>query len=210
MFEDIEVENECPGEFDLFVETDCSAVSLGTETAAYRSAPALRPGKVYPRLMGYCNVGTVRKTGRGVKDIVIGQRVLTHQSHQSAFSCGQDEVLAALSDDIPTDEAAVAYLGQLGLAALQKVRFQKEETVVVVGLGFIGLATVALVTSLGGKAIAVGNDATRLAVAKNLGAVGSFDASDSDLKKKIANLGGTRSVIVTTVNAWSAWIVQPR
>src|SRR5688572_21668827 len=42
-------------EDQLLARTEFSAVSLGTEMAAYSGEPPLRPGIIYPRLVGYCN-----------------------------------------------------------------------------------------------------------------------------------------------------------
>lgn len=206
VFEDIEVPEDC-GEYGLLVETEQSAVSLGTEVAAYRGDPPLGPGNFYPRLVGYCNVGTVRKVGSLVKDIAVGQRVLTHQAHQSAYNCDANEVLAALIDDISTDDASVAYLAQLGLAALQKAGFEKEDIVIVIGLGFIGLATVALVTALGGQAIAIGNHSFRLDLARQLGAKAAFNVAAPNLRPQVTTATGGKGadIIVSTVNPWSAW-----
>ena len=207
VFEHLEVDDENLGDTALSARTLCSAVSVGTEVAAYTGEPPLRPGPVYPRRVGYCNVAAVGRSGRSVAGLAPGQRILTHQSHQSGFVCDQAEVLAVLDDTLDPDVAALAYLAQLGLAALQKARFQTGETVAVLGLGAIGLATVGVVRALGGHALALGNDSSRLAKAKQLGARNGFDSADTALSEKIAAATGGRGpdLIVTTANSWAAW-----
>lgn len=207
VFEDLEVDDENLGDTGLSASTACSAVSIGTEVAAYTGQPPLRPGPIYPRRVGYCNVATVGRVGRGVAGIEPGRRILTHQSHQSGFVCDQSEVLAVLDDTLDPEIAAHAYLAQLGLAALQKARFQTGETVAILGLGAIGLAAIGVVTALGGRALAFGNDATRLAKATQLGAQAGFDSSDSALPKRVADATSGRGLdlIVTTANSWAAW-----
>ena len=53
-----------------------TAISPGTELAAYVGLPPLRDGPAYPRLQGYCNVGRVLTVGERVRHLVPGQRVL--------------------------------------------------------------------------------------------------------------------------------------
>lgn len=205
--EELEVDDENLEDTGLSARTVCSAVSIGTETAAYTGQPPLRPGPVYPRRVGYCNVATVGRVGRSVAGIAAGRRILTHQSHQSGFVCDQAEVLAVLDDALDSEVAAIAYLAQLGLAALQKARFQTGETVAVLGLGAIGLATIGVVRALSGRAVALGNDGSRLAKAAQLGAEWGFDSSDEALPEKIATATASRGLdlIVTTANSWAAW-----
>lgn len=207
VFEDLQIDDENLGDTVLSARTVCSAVSIGTEVAAYTGEPPLRPGPIYPRRVGYCNVATVERVGRSVAGIAPGRRILTHQSHQSGFVCDQAEILAVLDDALEPEVASLSYLAELGLTALQKARFQPGETVAVLGLGAIGLATIGVVTALGGRALAFGNDATRLAKATQLGAQAGFDSSDSALPQRISDATGGRGLdlIVTTANSWAAW-----
>ena len=46
------------------VETQFSAISIGTEVAAYKGISPLRPvTNPYPRKVGYCNEAALRKLG---------------------------------------------------------------------------------------------------------------------------------------------------
>src|SRR5215831_19426328 len=66
-----------------------SAISPRTELPAWRGDPPLRPGPVYPRLVGYCNVAEVIAVGAEVQALEPGDRILTGQSHRTAFICKQ-------------------------------------------------------------------------------------------------------------------------
>lgn len=206
-FETLDVDDENIGETALAARTLCSAVSVGTEVAAYTGQPPLRPGPIYPRRVGYCNVAAVEGVGRKVAGVERGRRILTHQSHQSGFVCDQADVLAVLDDTISSEVAAFAYLAQLGLAALQKGQFRAGETVAVLGLGAIGLATVGVVKAIGGNPMALGNDTFRLAKAREMGASESFDVFDPELPEKLSATSGGNGIdlIVTTANTWAAW-----
>ena len=69
----------------ILCETLVTAISPGTELAAYNGLPPLRPATGYPRLQGYCNVSQVIAKGSQVKSVNIGDRILTFQSHRSHF-----------------------------------------------------------------------------------------------------------------------------
>jgi len=62
-----------------------TAISPGTELAAWEGKPPLRPSSPYPRLLGYCNLARVTRVGSEVAGMGAGNYVLTHQSHRSAF-----------------------------------------------------------------------------------------------------------------------------
>ena len=62
-------------------------------TAAYNGIAPLRPtARVYPRLMGYCNVGRVEECGSAVEGCAPGEFVLTI-AHRSADILPVDQVL---------------------------------------------------------------------------------------------------------------------
>jgi threonine dehydrogenase-like Zn-dependent dehydrogenase len=180
--------------------TICTAVSSGTETAAYAGLAPLRPGPAYPRLMGYCNVARVSQTGGAVKVCRTGDRILTHQCHQSAFRCAEMDVIAVVPDGVSDSAAALSYLAQLGLSALQRVSFQADEVVAVVGLGVIGLGAIAIAKALGAKVLALGNDGFRVDKARQLGADRAVivDTPHDDLR-------GAADIVMMTANRWSAW-----
>ncbi|MBX3260984.1 MAG: hypothetical protein KF782_14965 [Labilithrix sp.] len=200
VFEDVELDAGALEPGSLFAETEVSAVSLGTERAAYVGDPPLRPGPVYPRLVGYCNVATVRASAS--PDLPIGARILTHQSHRSAFVCSTADVLARVPPEVTSAEASLTYLAHLGLAALRRAAFAPGERVAIVGLGAIGLATTALVRAFGSPAVAIGNAPERLSLALAAGA--SAARAGDEVEDASADL------VVLTANTWEAWRLATR
>jgi threonine dehydrogenase-like Zn-dependent dehydrogenase len=190
---------------EIRVETLLTAVSLGTECAAFRGDPPLRPSVAYPRLMGYCNVGSIAEVGHSVKGLSIGDRVFTHFPHQSGFQCGGERVLVTVPQNVADEEASLSYLAQLGLAALQKICFLPGETVAIVGLGPIGLACVGIVRALGGRPVAIGRGEQRLSIARIMGAEHAIDASSIEVADGLVNLPEKIDAVVNTANSWSAW-----
>ena len=204
-FEEFEVGQ--PSDKEIVAATLLTAVSTGTESAAYQGQPALRDGVGYPRLVGYCNVARVLAVGPAVPDISPGHVVVTNESHRSGFLVSMDSVLAVLKSDADLEFAAMAYVAQIGLASLQKARLAPTECVVVFGLGLLGLCTVAVASHLGAPVIAVGVGPTRLAVARGVGARFAVTADDPNLDNAIATAtdGLGPDMIVTTANGWQEW-----
>ncbi len=200
-FEEIEVE-ETPPPGALRARTEFSAVSTGTEVAAYLGDPPLRPGPIYPRKVGYCNVAVVERVGLGARAYAPGDLILTTQPHQGAFVCDEHEVLAKVPVLVEPATAALAYLAQLGLSALQAASFRRGERVTVLGLGVIGLATVALAATLGARVAAIGNDPARLELARRMGAA---ECALSTEAATALSPAAAPEIIVTTANPWAAW-----
>jgi threonine dehydrogenase-like Zn-dependent dehydrogenase len=196
-----------PDRDHLLAETEFSAVSIGTELAAYLGEPPLRPGPVYPRLVGYCNVARVLEIGSEVPGVKVGDRIITHRCHESAFLCGAAEVLGVVPTTVTPEVATLTYLAHIGLGALQKARLEQGEIVAVLGLGVIGLATIGVARCLGHVVIALGNDPWRMDKAKVQGAAACFRSDAPELLKKIAEATHGRGidVLVTTANSWQAW-----
>src|ERR1041385_2607253 len=136
----------------IVAETEFTAVSRGTELAAWNGKPPVPPSSVYPRVVGYCNVARVVSTGAGVTGVTVGDHVLTHQSHRTAFHCAAQEVLLRIDGNEELRRRLVCtYLFHLGYAALQRGEFRPGDYVAVVGLGTLGLATAALLKAFGAE-----------------------------------------------------------
>jgi threonine dehydrogenase-like Zn-dependent dehydrogenase len=189
---------------EVLAETMYSAISPGTEVAAYSGLPPLRPGRIYPRLVGYCNVAKVVSMGTKVTDLWPGDTILTHQSHRSGFICRRRDVLAVVAPDHDGVAASVSYLFHLGHAALMKGGFHAGMTVGVIGLGPIGLATLALVASGGGEALAFTNQER---VADRATACGARAVLRKDGAAAFRTSTGSSGVdiVVTTSNSWNDW-----
>jgi threonine dehydrogenase-like Zn-dependent dehydrogenase len=192
----------------LYVETEVSALSTGTDLGNYLGDSAYVPGAPdYPRPVGYSNVGVIRRIGDGVKSLRPGQRVFSLKPHQSAFVARQDELLIPVPDNVCSEEASLSYLTHLGLAALRQARFEPGENVAVVGLGVIGLCTTGLARAMGAKVIGIANSGLRAEAAKNVGAHEAFLSGDPNLKRKLEDAFGEigPDIVVLTANQWDAY-----
>ncbi len=174
-----------------------SAISPGTELAAFLGYPPLRPMQTYPRVIGYCNVAEVVAVGDAVTDLEPGSRVLSFQSHRSAFICARADVtpLPATADIIA---CSAAYFFHLGYAAVLRARPAPDQHVAVIGLGTIGLATVAVAAMAGARVTAVSGRES--APAPEMGACQQLTPSQAE-----GTLGGDIDTVITTSNRWADW-----
>jgi predicted dehydrogenase/threonine dehydrogenase-like Zn-dependent dehydrogenase len=122
-----------------------------------------------PLPLGYCNVGTVLEAGAGIRDFNPGDRVVSNGKHAEVVSVPVN--LCARVPDVVTDEdAAFAVLGAIALQGIRLVQPTLGETVVVTGLGLIGLVAVQLLHAHGCRVLGLDFDSEKLALAKAFGA----------------------------------------
>ncbi len=192
----------------VYVETEVSALSTGTDLGNYLGNSTYVPGAPdYPRPVGYSNVGTIRRVGDAVKSLRLGQRVFSMKPHQSAFLAQHDELLIPVPEIVSSEEASLAYLTHLGLASLRQARFEPGENIVVVGLGVIGLCTVGLAGAMGAKVVGIANSTLRSDAAEQVGAHDAFLSDDPDLKHRLEDVFGEvgADIVVLTANQWEAY-----
>ncbi len=122
-----------------------------------------------PLPLGYCNVGRVMEVGGGLVGYAPGDRVVSNGKHAEAV-CVPINLTARVPDNVSDDEAAFTVLGAIALQGIRLVQPTLGETVVVTGLGLIGLVTVQLLRSHGCRVLGLDFDPEKLALAKKLGA----------------------------------------
>ncbi len=122
-----------------------------------------------PLPLGYCNVGRVMATGSGVAGFEVGDRVVSNGKHAEAVSVPVN-LCARVPDSVSDDEAAFTVLGAIALQGIRLVQPTLGETVVVTGLGLIGLVTVQLLRAHGCRVLGLDFDPAKLAIARKLGA----------------------------------------
>jgi D-arabinose 1-dehydrogenase-like Zn-dependent alcohol dehydrogenase len=190
--------NAAPG--TLICETIVSAISPGTELGAYVGLPPLRDGTGYPRVQGYCNVARVLGVGEGVQGLSAGDRVLSFSSHRSHFQIPASEVLLRLDPEMDAGHIACSYLFHLGYEAVLRVGVRAGARVVVIGMGVLGLAAVALAARSGATVTAVTEHPRAAERAQALGARCVFSRRDTQ-----ALAAAAADMVITTTNAWNDW-----
>ena len=71
--------------------------------------------------------------------------------HRSHFIAKTQEILAIVPDEVPSNLASTTYIYHLGYNAILNANIKYGSPVLVIGLGVIGLCTVALANLAGEK-----------------------------------------------------------
>ncbi|WP_201276164.1 zinc-dependent alcohol dehydrogenase [Methylotetracoccus oryzae] len=101
-----------------------------------------------PLPMGYCNVGTVLEVGPDASGFVIGERVASNGKHAEVVSIPTN-LCAKVPEGVSDDAAAFTVVGAIALQGIRLVAPSLGETVVITGLGLIGLILVQLLRARG-------------------------------------------------------------
>ena len=138
-----------------------------------------------PLPLGYCNVGKVIAVGDGVSEFKIGDRVASNGQH-AEIVCIPKNLVANIPDDVSDEEACFTVIGSIGLQGIRLLKPTLGETIVVIGLGLIGLITAQLLKANGCNVIGVDIDANKLAMCERLGII-PFNPKDEDIVKFVAH-----------------------
>ena len=122
-----------------------------------------------PLPLGYCNVGRVAGVGAGVLGFAEGERVVSNGKHAEVVNAPIN-LCAKVPEPVTDEEAAFTVLGAIALQGIRLVKPTLGETVVVTGLGLIGLMTVQLLRAHGCRVLGLDFDADKLALARRFGA----------------------------------------
>ena len=93
-----------------------------------------------PLPLGYCNVGNVVDLGKEITNFNVGDRVVSNGSHAEVVSVPVN-LCAKIPKSVSNEEASFTVLGAIALQGIRLLNPTLGETVVVTGLGLIGLIT---------------------------------------------------------------------
>lgn len=163
-----------------------------------------------PLPLGYCNVGEVVAVGKGVNEFKIGDRVASNGGHAEYVLVPKN--LAALVPENVSDEAAAfTVIGSIGLQGIRLLNPTFGETIVVVGLGLIGLVTAELLKANGCNVIGLDYDSQKLEIARKKG-ITVLNLSDGLDQVKFINQYtkgiGVDGIIITASNKSNEIISQ--
>ena len=122
-----------------------------------------------PLPLGYCNVGQVVEAGAGVVSFTAGERVISNGKHAEVVAVPIN-LCAKVPDLVSDEEAAFTVLGAIALQGIRLAQPTLGETVVVTGLGLVGLLTVQLLRAHGCRVLGLDFDKEKLALARQFGA----------------------------------------
>jgi len=141
--------------------------------------------------IGYSNAGTVIAKGRLVNGFNIADRVACAGA---GFACHAEYVTipvnlaVKLPDNVSFDNGAFTTIGSIALQGIRRAELTFGETVVITGLGLIGLLTVQIAKAWGLIVIGLDINQKRLDVAKQIGADYCLRADDITSEKEIQTI----------------------
>lgn len=152
-----------------------------------------------PLPLGYCNVGEVIEVGDGVTTLKVGDRVVSNGPHAEYVSVPQN-LTAKIPEGVSNEEAVFTVIGAIGLQGIRLCNPTLGETIVVTGLGLIGLLTAQLLIANGCRVIGIDIDEQKCKIAEEWGVETINPIKGEDpVKSVLAKTGevGADGVIIT-------------
>jgi len=183
----------------LLIKSNTSLVSAGTERmlinfgkANYLTKARQQPDKVkqvlnkintdgvlatfdsvrskldQPIPLGYCNSGVIVDCQSTA--FKVGERVISNGAHAD-FVRVPENLCAKIPDNVDDEAAAFTVMGAIALQGIRLISPSLGETVVVTGLGLIGLIAVQILRANGCRVLGIDYDTNKCALAESFGAV---------------------------------------
>jgi len=173
---------------EVLLENDYTVVSAGTERANLMNLP--NTSMAFPYYPGYSGVGRVIALGDGVENATVGERVLSSFSGHRSHALQRAADLTVVRDErVASLDAAFVVIGAMGLQGERKLQVQLGESLMVIGLGILGLFATQAAALDGAIPVIVSDfDATRRKLALTLGADYAFAPDEPDLAETIREL----------------------
>ena len=201
-----ERERRDPGEGEVRVRIERSAVSPGTELLVYRgevptemaadaTIDALAGTFEFPLQYGYAAVGRVEAVGPGVESAWLDRRVFGFNPHESHF-CAPVEELLVVPDDCSATAATFLPNVETAVNLVQDGAPRLGERAVVFGQGVVGLLTTALLGRFPlAELVALDYYPDRRELARELGADAALDPegdAGERVRDELADDGGEK------------------
>jgi len=158
---------------------------------------AVRSKLDQPLPLGYCNVGIVQDNGGTTFEV--GSRVISNGNHAEVVRVPKN-LCAIIPDNVDDESAAFTVLAAIAMQGVRIANPTIGETVVVTGLGLIGLITIQLLKANGCRVLGIDFDSSKCAMAREFGAetVDLSIGEDAIAKANTFSRGqGVDAVIIT-------------
>jgi len=158
---------------------------------------AVKSKLAQPLAMGYCSAGVVIESVDS--EFAIGDRVVSNGPHAEVV-CVPRNLVARIPDGVSMEAASFAPVGAIGLQGIRLAAPALGETVVVIGLGLIGLLSVQLLRAQGCHVIGVDFDAAKATLAERYGASAIVLKEGMDPVREVlarAAVDGVDAVLIT-------------
>lgn len=176
-----------------------------------------------PLPLGYSLVGEIIAVGNKLPHLSIGTRVACagqgYASHAEVVAIPK-HLFVPVPDAVSDEQAAYVTLGAIAMHGVRQANQQLGSTVLIVGLGLVGLITVQLCVAAGLRVIGMDFDERKLALAKKCGAIDAVPANMATLAENVSFYtqgSGIDAVLLTAGSAdngdifeWVAHVCRDR
>ena len=160
-----------------------------------------------PIPLGYCNVGIVVEVGSGVTRFAVGDRVVSNGPH-AEYVAVPENLCARIPDGVSDEEAAFTVVGAIGLQGIRLVEPTFGESVVVFGLGLIGLLAAQLLVANGCRVIGIEPDSAKRKLAEQLGVRAIGTEATVESVTQLTEGHGADAVVITASAKGNAIVSQ--
>ena len=150
---------------------------------------SVRSKLALPVPLGYCQAGIVVGVGAGARGFAVGDRVVSNGPH-AQFVKVPTTLVARIPDGVSMEAAAFTPLAAIALQGLRLAAPTLGETVVVYGLGLIGLLAVQLARASGCRVIGLDVSVERLELAARAGAIPVHSSDGNVAVARVLELTG--------------------
>lgn len=153
---------------------------------------------------GYSNAGIIIAKGNGVTEFNVGDRVACAGSGIAAhaeYVAIPKNLVVKIPDNLSFKDAAFTTVSSIALQGLRRANINPGETVVITGLGLLGLIAIQIAKAWGMIAIGIDLVEERVKKGEQLGADLCVNASDPNLEDKILHFTSGNGVDAVIINA---------
>lgn len=162
-----------------------------------------------PLPLGYSQTGEVIAVGKGVIEFQVGDRVISNGNHAEIVAVPEN-LVAKIPEGVTYDEASFTVVGAIGLQGIRLIDPTFGETVVVLGLGLIGLISAQILKANGCNVIGLDLDEDKVQKARELGITAMNSGQQDPVKfveEQTGNVGAD-AVLITASTKSNAVIKQ--
>lgn len=160
-------------------------------------------GSDFGKEMGYSVAGVIIECGKGSTGFKIGQRIAavgTKVANHASYNCVPVNLAIPIPNEVSDEDASTAALGGIAIQGVRRLSPTPGDSVIVMGLGFIGMLTAQMLVASGCKVTGIDINKKRLEDAKRIIGIDVINGSDPTVVEKalITNNGKEYDGVVFT------------
>lgn len=158
----------------------------------------------HPIPLGYSACGEIIEVGESCEGFEVGDMVISNGSHAEIVAVNKN-LVCKVPEGVSYEDAAFTVISSIPLQGIRLLDVEIGETVVVIGLGLMGLIASQILIANGCNVIASDFDKEKVDIAKSYG-VDAIDASEGInfveyVKSKTSNYGADKVLITASTSS---------